>query len=369
MSTRLPRSVGLLLALALLAACAPGARSTPTGGAPAATGRQSAAAPAAPIPAALAAALTLPLDELYEKAKAEGGSLAFYGALAQINAEVILPAFERRFPGIKVEHTDATCDALAARIVAEARGGRTLADTYECPADYIQQLNQQGVFFQRVPPEADAYPEGLKGQYWIAPDVIFIIASWNTNLVKPDEAPRQFEDFADPKWKNRLIAEPRDAELLMALALRKYQNDDQAVELIKRIAANDVEFHKGHSDLAELLAAGQAAACLTCYSHHYPPRIRRGAPLDYMMSEGIGLIVGNAVLKDAPHPYSAMLWQRWAASEEGQQAYAEGGRTPALPSVAPRERNRPEKIYPITPDDLAAMNRLDRTWKEVFQLR
>jgi ABC-type Fe3+ transport system substrate-binding protein len=355
----------------LLAACAGSTRPA----APAAGGQPAPArgAPATTAPGtasdALTAALTMPIDELYEKAKAEGAPLAFYGALAQINAEVILPAFERRFPGIKVEHIDATCDALAARIVAEARGGRTLADVFDCPADYIQQLNQQGVFFQQVPPEADAYPEGLKGQYWIPADVIFIIAAWNTNLVKPDEVPRQFEDFADPKWKNRLIAEPRDAELLMALALRKYQNDDHAVELIKRIAANDVEFHKGHSDLAELLVAGQAAACLTCYSHHYPNRIKRGAPVDYMVTEGVGMVTGTAVMKDAPHPYTAMLWQRWAHTPEGQQAYADGGRTPGLPSVPPRDKTRPDTVYALTPEDMASSAKYQRIWKDAFQIR
>ena len=360
----------LVATTCLLAACAGSTRPAAPAASQPAPARGTAANTAPGTAAdALTAALAMPIEELYEKAKGEGAPLAFYGALAQINAEVILPAFERRFPGIKVEHTDATCDALAARIVAEARGGRTLADIFDCPADYVQQLNQQGLFFQRVPAEADAYPEGLKGQYWIAADVIYIVAAWNTNLVRPDEVPRQFEDFADPRWKNRLIAEPRDAELLMGLGLRKYQNDDQATDLIKRIAANDVEFHKGHSDLAELLVAGQAAVCLTCYSHHYPGRMRRGAPVDYMLTEGIGVVDGTAVLKDAPHPYTAMLWQRWAHTPEGQQAYADGGRTPGLPSVPPRDKTRPDTIYALTPEDMAGSAKYQRIWKEAFQIR
>ena len=64
------------------------------------------------------------IDEVYKKALTEGGTLNFYGTLAQINAEIILPAFEKRFPGIKVNHVDATADQLAARVIAEARGGR-----------------------------------------------------------------------------------------------------------------------------------------------------------------------------------------------------------------------------------------------------
>ncbi|HSQ14667.1 MAG TPA: hypothetical protein VLM90_16695, partial [Candidatus Deferrimicrobium sp.] len=68
------------------------------------------------------------IDEVYKRALAEGGTLNFYATLAQINAEIILPAFEKRFPGLKVNHVDATADQLAARIIAESRGGRILAD-------------------------------------------------------------------------------------------------------------------------------------------------------------------------------------------------------------------------------------------------
>ena len=50
------------------------------------------------------------IDEVYKKALTEGGTLNFYGTLAQINAEIILPLFEKRFPGIKVNHVDATAD-------------------------------------------------------------------------------------------------------------------------------------------------------------------------------------------------------------------------------------------------------------------
>src|SRR3990172_675957 len=54
------------------------------------------------------------LDELQKKALKEGGTLNFYGTLAQINAERILPVFEKKFPGIKINHVDATSDKLVA---------------------------------------------------------------------------------------------------------------------------------------------------------------------------------------------------------------------------------------------------------------
>jgi ABC-type Fe3+ transport system substrate-binding protein len=312
--------------------------------------------------------MALSLQEVYERAKGEGGTLVYYGTLAQINAEKILPAFEARFPGIKVEHVDATSDRLVSRVIAEARGGKVLADVLETGLESVQQVDRHRLLLQELPAEAAPYPDGLKGQYWIATDLIFIVPAWNTNLVRPDEVPRQFDDLADSRWRNRLIAEPRDWEVAAALT-QKHGSAEAATEVLTRIAANNVEFHKGHSELAELLMAGQAAACLTCYAHHYPSRIRRGAPADFLRTEGTAQLIVTVVLNDAPHPYTAMLWQRWSHTEEGQQVFTDGGRTPAHPNVESRDKIRPEKIYPIGLDEIANMSRYDSMWKQVFQLR
>ncbi|HEX5606380.1 MAG TPA: extracellular solute-binding protein, partial [Candidatus Binatia bacterium] len=292
------------------------------------------------------------IDEIYKKALTEGGTLNFYGTLAQINAETILPAFEKRFSGIKVNHVDATADQLAARVIAEARGGRVLADIFQTLLDGLVHVKDQGLFLDKLYPEAEAFPKELKGTSWVASDLIYIVPAWNTTKVKKEEEPKQFEDFADPRWKNRIIAEPRDFQLLIGLSRYKYNNDEKAIALLKRIAANNPEFHKGHSQLAELLVAGQAAACLTCYAHHYPIRKRKGAPVDYMLTEGTGDIDATAILKTAPHPNTALLFARWTASEEGQKIYAQGGRLPAHPKVEPVEKTRPAKVYPVGENDV-----------------
>jgi iron(III) transport system substrate-binding protein len=309
------------------------------------------------------------IDEVYKRALTEGDTLNFYGTLAQINAEIILPLFEKRFPGIKVNHVDATADQLATRIIAESRGGKILADVFQTLLDGLVRIQAQGLFLERLYPEAAAYPEEYKGTTWVASDLIYIVPAWNTTQVKKEEEPKQFEDFADPRWKNRLIAEPRDFQLLLGLAKYKYKSDEKAVALLKRIAANNIEFHKGHSQLAELLVAGQAAACVTCYAHHYPVRKRKGAPVDYLLTEGTGDIDATAILKNAPHPNTAMLFARWVASEEGQKVYAQGGRLPAHPKVEPVEKTRPAKVYPAGEDDIKNFPKYEKMWKEIFELR
>ena len=324
----------------------------------------------------VAVTLTLPpklqaqsLDELHKSALKEGGTLNFYATLAQINAEKILPVFEKRFPGIKVNHVDATSDKLVARAVSEARGGKTLGDVLQVPLENVSQAHDQKLLLETTLPESPEYPSGMKGTFWVASDLQFIIAAWNTTLVKKEEEPKQFDDFADPRWKNRLIAEPRDLEMLLGFAKYKFNSDEKAIALWKRIAANNVEFHSGHSQLAELLVAGQAAVCLTCYSHHYPIRMKKGALVNYMLSEGVASINATAIFKNAPHPNSAMLYARWVASQEGQKAMAQGGRTPAHPKVEPVDKTRTEKIYAISVADIKEYPKYEKIWKEIFRLR
>jgi iron(III) transport system substrate-binding protein len=328
------------------------------------------------LAAMLATTLVLPpnlqaqsLDELHKSALKEGGTLNFYATLAQINAEKVLPVFEKRFPGIKVNHVDATSDKLVARAVTEARGGKTLGDVLQVPLENVSQAYDQKLLLETTLPESAEYPSGMKGTFWLASDLQFIIAAWNTNLVKKEEEPKQFEDFADPRWKNRLIAEPRDLEMLMGFAKYKFNSDEKAIALWRRIAANNVEFHSGHSQLAELLVAGQAAVCLTCYSHHYPTRIKKGAPVNYMLSEGVASINATAIFKNGPHPNTAMLYARWVASQEGQKAMAQGGRTPAHPKVEPVDKTRTEKIYAISVADIKEYPKYEKIWKEIFKLR
>jgi len=235
-----------------------------------------------------------------------------------------------------VDHTDATGDKLIARIVAEGRGGRVIADTFGGGLAYIAQMAEQKLLAPLVIPETAAYPSHLKNEFWLATDTQFFIIGWNTNLVKKGDEPKGFEDLGNAKWKGALMGESRDFQLLLGLAKAKYKSDDKAIDVIKRIALNQVEFHRGHSQLIEFLVAGQRPVCFTCYAHQFPPRMKKAAPIQPVIAEGVGEIGGSVgIIRGAPHPNTALLWARWVASEEGQRVYAQAGETPRSSQCRP----------------------------------
>ena len=96
----------------------------------------------------------------------------------------------------------------------------------------VLQVSDQKLLVDSLPPEAADYPANFKGQNWLAADnLVIIIGAWNTNMVKKEDEPKSFDDFADPKWKGKLIAEPRDVEILIAFK-HKYKSLEKARDVL-----------------------------------------------------------------------------------------------------------------------------------------
>src|SRR5688500_19316137 len=95
---------------------------------------------------------------------------------------------------ISVNHIDATSDKLVARVLAEQRGGRIIGDVFGGTPGYLAQMTEQKLLAPLAIPEAAAYPAMLKGAEWVATDMQYFIAGWNTSLVKKGDEPKQFED-------------------------------------------------------------------------------------------------------------------------------------------------------------------------------
>jgi iron(III) transport system substrate-binding protein len=338
---------------------------TPAAATPAASAAGSAGASA---PAASGGVEGESLDDLYQQALAEGGKLVGHGDIGQENQDVFLPVFQERFPGITVELTAGSSVDVIARAIAEQRGGNVQQDIMIIGIEYIANAQEAGILEGWVPPEAEEYPAELRGDSWVAIEMQFLGGGYNTNLVTADKAPDDFEDFMDPMWREvGLVGFPDDWEMTPPL-LQKYDGDAQKViDLLEGIAANEPVFHDSHNQLTDLLVAGQAGGCFTCYTHHfYPPRKEPGTPIELFPDEAVGVPTGIAVLKDAPHPATAKLWTRWLTSEEGQQAYADSGLTSTHPNVEPGVP-RPETAYYLKPEDFQATAPDGRPWQEVWE--
>src|SRR4029077_8174773 len=116
------------------------------------------------LPAAFAASASgagESVDQLYEKAKKDG-KLTLYAPLSARSMEVILPGFMKRILGVTVNHIDSTPNQLLARVLAEAGGGRVLADVFGGSLPYMAQISEQKLIAPLTVPEAAVYPANMK---------------------------------------------------------------------------------------------------------------------------------------------------------------------------------------------------------------
>ena len=129
--------------------------------------------------------------------------------------------------------------------MSEQKGGRVLADVISGALTYLPQILDLKIVEHVAIPEAAAYPAQLKGDLWVATDTQFYIAGWNTTLVKKGDEPKNYEELANPKWKDNIMGEPRDYQMLVGFPDRKFNSDEKAIDLFKKIAANQVAVSSG----------------------------------------------------------------------------------------------------------------------------
>src|ERR1700751_6021111 len=158
----------------------------------------------------LVVALSLPTfadaqqnSSVVENAKKEG-ELIWYGTLTGGSiVGRIIGAFEEKYPPIKVKYLRLGGAGLIERIRSEARSGKYLWDVVT--AEYIQffELPKHVGLAKYTPPDFAQYsvkhrdPNGT----WISFYGAIATIAWNTRLVKPVEAPKDWKDLLDPKWK------------------------------------------------------------------------------------------------------------------------------------------------------------------------
>src|ERR1700754_1376536 len=104
--------------------------------------------------------------------------------------------------------------------MVEYRGGRYEVDAIETSAAEMESLHREKLLIEvKSPHLADIVPAALRPhREWVGDRLNIISAGYNTKLVRKDEVPKTYEDFADPRWKGRLGIESDDAVWFGALA-------------------------------------------------------------------------------------------------------------------------------------------------------
>ena len=267
-------------------------------------------------------------ERLLAGAKKEG-ELMLYSSLTQEDQLKIVADFKRRY-GVSVKFWRGSQAHILQRVLSETRGGRFEFDVLETNAPQIEALAREKLLQKMNSPtiEQELLPETLPAHGEWAPDRLnLLVYAYNTDLVKPADVPKSWQDLLDPKWKRRIGVESTNVEWFAALV--KSLGEKAGFDLFQRMADNGLAVRTGHNHSAVLVAAGEISLMLGIYSHDAERMKAKAAPVDwFILPPAVVVPSAVAVSRRAPHPHAAALFYDYMLTE-GQRFYTEVHRVPA----------------------------------------
>ncbi|OGA21155.1 MAG: ABC transporter substrate-binding protein [Betaproteobacteria bacterium RIFCSPLOWO2_02_FULL_67_26] len=301
---------------------------------------------------------------LLEQAKQEG-MLALYTSLAPTESKPLAAAFEKK-TGIKVELWRSQSERVVQRVLSEAQAGRHVVDVIATNGPQMESLAREKILTTYFTPHAaDLPPASIPGhRLWMPDRLQFFVVGYNTNLVQREDLPKSIKGFVDPKWKGKLSVEAGDAEW-MATLVKKW-GEAEGMAVFRKLSELRPTVRKGHPLLAQLIAAGEIAVCLTAYSANVETLKRKGAPIDFAPIDAVARTQGIGISKNAPHPAAALLFADFVLSaEDGQRLYESMGRPPVNRKVKSKLTDF-EHVYLDIGAVLDEADKWDKLWEELF---
>jgi iron(III) transport system substrate-binding protein len=264
--------------------------------------------------------------ELYPKAKQEA-ALVVYTVWDIEHIRSLTEAFRKRFPGINTSYWQATRSEVTTRTLTEHQGNQRNVDAIVTEAPLI--LHAAGA----TEPYQTVQGNALFVNDAIAPVVSLQIQAlaYNTRKLKPEEAPKSWEEVTNPKYKGLVALDDpmRAGPLSSMLAAFKdeWKDDARWVNFIKGLKSLSVPVHRSTSAMFRLLVAGEYSIVMPALFHDVVREKEVGSPVDF--ARGAPPVVSPqqaAIYVKAPHPAAAKLFAEWLISPEGQAAIDAVGR-------------------------------------------
>jgi iron(III) transport system substrate-binding protein len=185
----------------------------------------------------------------------------------------------------------------------------------------------------------------------------FSVIGYNTNLVKPQDAPKSFADLLDPKWTGKIVkAHPGYSGTILTATYE--MSRDLGWEYFEKLAKQRVMQVQSATDPAKKVALGERAVTVDGSEYVMLQLKEAGRPIEVVYpSEGTPLITGpNAIFKNAPNPNAARLFQSWMFTLEAQQLMSDVGALRSLhPLVNEKAGRKPFAEIKAMKDDPVAV--------------
>jgi iron(III) transport system substrate-binding protein len=261
--------------------------------------------------------------QLLAQARKEG-SVLWYTTFADDDINGMIAAFQKEYPGVKVDALRLSADKLPTRLVTEQRGGKYDADVITADSEPTYQLILTGALAPYRVPQTPELPKQLRNLPDGYRNVVYIntsVIAYNPQSLKAAHlpVPHSIQDLTKPEWKGHFSIGPKAINWYEGLI--SGMGHDKALALVKKLGNNDPRLVESHTQSLTDVQSGDPVAVVNAYGYK-SDALSKKTP-DRLAFSNPDLLPSAAVLaelaKKAPHPAASKLFIDWIMSRQGQQ--------------------------------------------------
>jgi ABC-type Fe3+ transport system substrate-binding protein len=297
------------------------------------------------------------LQNLYQAALKEGGTLTVYAGGDEVTQGFGIKArFERQFPGMRLNIVVDLSKYHDSRIEEEL-----LRQDLKVDVAHLQTLHDfddwaaRGLLLPYKPMGWDQIPPAYKDPQarFTGLFLLTFANSYNKTLVAAENAPRDYADFLKPEFRNRIvITYPHDDDAVLYLfdkIVQKY-----GIGFIEKLQANGVQWVRGTQTPRDAVEAGKYAVAAGTSGSFVP---EESSSLRFVLPTSDPFLTWaqtGAIFKDAKHPAAAKLYVSWTLS---LPVASNPRQFPIRNDVASPPGYKPIEKYNTSPEDFRAFMR------------
>lgn len=274
--------------------------------------------------------------------------------------------FEKRYPFVKMDMGDLGSQDAAERFIAEETAGRHLTDILTLGVPDMAIILKQNLVAKFPTPATKKilkqYQNFIEPQnrwipwYWAEHGI-----SYNSNLIKPDKAPKAWFDLCKPEFKGQASFDPAETRFMAGLYVM--WGEEKTKEWFKCMGLNQPIIQVGHTQRMELMLTGDHALQGDNYFYTGVEAKRKDPKIPFAMvlTAPVLSFAGAMVInKNTQHPYTSALFVDWTLSADSQNMINDILRGPLTIKHPYLPDNIKLVTYNIVGDDIT--KRLHESW-------
>lgn len=262
------------------------------------------------------------MDYLAKGAQAEG-ELVYYGTLPIDEFLPLAKVFNARYRALALQHYFSPRQGILNRASTEARAGRHAVDVVQVDLSYGYQLMNDNLVQPYMISGRERFYEGTYDPqgYWHSMYHLTTALIYNTTSVKPEQAPKSYDDLLHSSWKGKMLFDPEAGYILAAM--EQAWGREKAVDYLTKLAKQDISYRRGGTLTTQVVTSGEYPIGIAINGETSAAIRDKGAPLGFrVLSPKIVKPEGLFLAKNAPHPHATLLFAEWVLSDEAQSFLA-----------------------------------------------